>query len=77
MKFDRKEQKNTLQELPAYSHLLALKVGLGEDVAENLKLALPLHDVGKLGIPDAILHKTVTINGGGVRNLSNSSNHRI
>jgi response regulator RpfG family c-di-GMP phosphodiesterase len=41
----------------AYSHLLALKYGLEKDAAELLKLASPMHDVGKIGIPDAILNK--------------------
>ena len=38
-------------------HLLALKAGLSHEEAELLKLASPLHDVGKVGIPDAILNK--------------------
>lgn len=40
-----------------YSYLLALKSGLGEEVAELLRVASPMHDVGKVGIPDAILNK--------------------
>lgn len=40
-----------------YSHLLTLKAGLGDEAAKMIKLASSLHDVGKLGIPDAILHK--------------------
>lgn len=39
------------------SRLLALEYGLGEDEAELLHLASPLHDIGKIGIPDAILNK--------------------
>lgn len=53
--------KEHIKKVAAYSHLLALKAGLGEDTAENLKLASPLHDVGKLGIPDAILHKQAAL----------------
>ncbi len=37
--------------------LLALRAGLPEDQAAILHLAAPMHDVGKVGIPDAILHK--------------------
>jgi len=37
--------------------LLALRYGLSPDVAESLRLAAPIHDVGKLAIPDAILNK--------------------
>jgi response regulator RpfG family c-di-GMP phosphodiesterase len=40
-----------------YSYLLALKTGLSEEDAEFLRLASPMHDVGKIGIPDAILNK--------------------
>ena len=31
--------------------------GLGEAEAELLKIASPMHDIGKIGIPDAILNK--------------------
>jgi putative two-component system response regulator len=40
-----------------YSRLLALAAGLGEAEAEDLLHAAPMHDVGKIGIPDAILRK--------------------
>lgn len=40
-----------------YSRAIALQMGLGETQAELLLLASPLHDVGKLGIPDKILLK--------------------
>ncbi len=39
------------------SELLALKYGLSEEHSAMIKTASPLHDVGKVGIPDAILHK--------------------
>ena len=38
--------------------LLALRCGLSPEEAENLRLATPIHDVGKLAIPDAILNKS-------------------
>ncbi|SCA57196.1 Response regulator receiver modulated metal dependent phosphohydrolase [Candidatus Terasakiella magnetica] len=37
--------------------LLALKAGLGEAFAELILQASPMHDVGKIGIPDNILLK--------------------
>ena len=37
--------------------LLALKSGFSQEEAELLGLASPIHDLGKLGIPDAILNK--------------------
>ena len=40
-----------------YCKLLGLKCGLSPAEAEILRLASPLHDVGKVGIPDAILNK--------------------
>ncbi len=40
-----------------YCKLLGLKCGLSSAEAEILRLASPLHDVGKVGIPDAILNK--------------------
>lgn len=40
-----------------YSKLLALEFGMGEQQAELLCQAAPMHDVGKIGIPDAILLK--------------------
>jgi len=39
------------------SHLLARKACLDEQDAEMLRLAVPLHDVGMLGVSDAILQK--------------------
>ncbi len=46
-----------VQRVAEFARLLALKYGLGEEEAENLKLASTVHDLGKIGIPDAILNK--------------------
>jgi putative two-component system response regulator len=40
-----------------YSHILAQAAGLGEREAEMLLNAAPMHDIGKIGIPDEILKK--------------------
>ena len=40
-----------------YSKILALKLGLSLENAEMLTLASPMHDIGKVGIPDEILNK--------------------
>ena len=40
-----------------YSKLLALYYGLSKEEAEMLKQASPMHDIGKIAIPDAILNK--------------------
>lgn len=39
------------------SYVLAMAAGLGEAEAQKLKRASPMHDVGKIGIPDSILLK--------------------
>jgi len=39
-----------------YSRLIALGIGLSEREAMVLEIAAPLHDIGKIGIPDNILH---------------------
>lgn len=40
-----------------YSHLIAEKLGLPAAACRSIYLAAPLHDVGKVAIPDAILLK--------------------
>jgi putative two-component system response regulator len=40
-----------------YAHLLGLAAGLGPAGADDLLNAAPMHDVGKIGIPDRILKK--------------------
>ncbi len=52
-----KETGNHVKRVAEYSKLLALYYGLGEDEAELLKQVSPMHDIGKVGIPDNILNK--------------------
>lgn len=52
-----KETGSHVRRVALYSHILATKVGLSAEVAETIKLASPLHDVGKIAIPDSILKK--------------------
>ncbi len=40
-----------------YSALLAEKLGLDDDTVESILYAAPMHDIGKIGIPDSILLK--------------------
>ncbi len=46
-----------LTRMASYSKIIALELGLSEDEAEEIYLAAPMHDVGKIGIPDRILLK--------------------
>jgi putative two-component system response regulator len=48
---------NHIWRMAAYSRLLALAVGWAPDQAALLELAAPMHDMGKIGIPDGILKK--------------------
>jgi len=52
-----KETGNHVKRVAEYSHLLALKYGLSETESELLKQASPMHDIGKVAIPDSILNK--------------------
>jgi putative two-component system response regulator len=40
-----------------YSELLAGAIGWSREQADLIRLAAPMHDIGKIGIPDAILRK--------------------
>ncbi|TGK03787.1 two-component system response regulator [Leptospira semungkisensis] len=40
-----------------YSETLASALGYSPEVAENILNASPMHDIGKIGIPDSILQK--------------------
>lgn len=52
-----KETGNHVKRVAEYSKLFALYYGLDEEEAEMLKQASPMHDIGKVAIPDAILNK--------------------
>jgi putative two-component system response regulator len=43
--------------MAAYSKALAAAAGWSSEDCQQIELAAPMHDIGKLGIPDAILHK--------------------
>ena len=52
-----KETGNHVKRVAEYTYLLALKYGLSETESELLKQASPMHDIGKVAIPDSILNK--------------------
>lgn len=48
--------------LMLYAQETALALGCSDDDLSMLKLAAPLHDIGKIGVPDTILHKPGPLN---------------
>lgn len=46
-----------IQRMSRYCELLARRAGMGDEFTDLIRMASPLHDVGKIGIPDAILRK--------------------
>jgi len=51
------ETGNHVNRVAQIGALIATKLGLPESEVELIKLASPMHDIGKLGIPDSILNK--------------------
>lgn len=52
-----KETGGHLRRVAAISQMLAQDYGLDPGEVELIRIAAPLHDVGKIGIPDAVLNK--------------------
>jgi len=46
-----------LLRMAAYAELVARNLGLDAAQCETIRAAAPLHDIGKLGVPDAIMQK--------------------
>jgi GAF domain-containing protein len=46
-----------LHRMSKYCAIVARQLGLGDDQVEHIEFASPMHDVGKIGVPDAILLK--------------------
>ena len=51
------ETGNHVKRVAFYSRLMAEKMGQGATIQETIYHASPLHDIGKMGIPDRILLK--------------------
>ena len=51
------ETANHVKRVGRVAECLARKLGMSETVAESYRFAAPLHDIGKIGIPDAVLNK--------------------
>ncbi|HAF94587.1 MAG: hypothetical protein A2021_06540 [Elusimicrobia bacterium GWF2_52_66] len=54
---DQQDTAIHLKHISEYSALIAQGMGLPEKEVENIRYASPLHDIGKVGIADAILLK--------------------
>lgn len=52
-----KETGNHVKRVAEYSYILAIANGMDRAEAEMLKQASPMHDIGKVAIPDSILNK--------------------
>jgi response regulator RpfG family c-di-GMP phosphodiesterase len=48
---------NHVRRVAAFAKLIGRKIGLSESALEELGVAAAMHDLGKIGIPDAILDK--------------------
>jgi len=62
--FRDEETGNHLIRMSRYSRLIANTIGLSHEEAETVELAAPLHDIGKIGIPDGILLKPGRLDAG-------------
>lgn len=51
------ETGNHVIRMAQYSRLIAEELGLSAITCETIELAAPMHDIGKIGIPDGILRK--------------------
>ena len=54
---DQEDTGRHLRRMSRFSGILALGVGVPSQDAEEIRYAAPLHDVGKVAIPDSILRK--------------------
>ena len=54
---DDGETGSHIRRLGLYSELIARHLGWSKDDAEEIRIAAPMHDIGKIGIPDYILKK--------------------
>lgn len=55
--FRDEETGNHVIRVGSYSRAVARAMGLDEEFTDTLFMAAPLHDIGKIGIPDSILLK--------------------
>lgn len=51
------ETGNHILRMSHFAQMLAKAAGLSQEQSDNILLAAPMHDIGKIGIPDSILKK--------------------
>jgi putative two-component system response regulator len=61
--FRDQETGQHVERVSRYCSMLANRLGLDSKRSELLRLAAPLHDIGKIAIPDRILLKPATLTG--------------
>ncbi len=61
-KFKDPETQNHIIRVGLYCAVLAKEIGWKEEDIEIIKLAAPMHDIGKVGIPDRVLLKPGKLN---------------
>ena len=57
-----KDAGNHIKRIAQFSYILAKEIGLDEISCQTIKQASPMHDVGKIATPDAILLKPGSLN---------------
>jgi two-component system, response regulator RpfG len=60
--FRDKTTGNHLTRMARYSGLIAMHMGLGPETVHVIEVAAPMHDIGKIGIPDYVLLKQGPLN---------------
>lgn len=70
---------NHVRRVALISRALGIRIGLSEDAVQELEIASPMHDVGKIGIPEDILNKPgkLTAEEREVMNTHTTLGHRI
>ncbi|MDH5357464.1 MAG: response regulator [Gammaproteobacteria bacterium] len=56
------ETGNHVIRMAKYSRIIAEEMGLSHEECEDIEYAAPMHDIGKIGIPDGVLLKAAKLN---------------
>lgn len=56
------DTRQHLWRMSQYSAIIAEEMGFSREWVENIRLAAPMHDIGKIGVPDAVLNKPGRLN---------------